>query len=636
MPSTETSRIDGLTTSIAVKAPCIAATTGPITIAGEQTIGGVAVKQNQRVLVKDQADARENGIYLCSTTSWTRAKDFDGSRDAATGSLVVVASSSGASPMYQLTTTDNPIVFGKSLITFVLSTSSGGLVSSVGGAAPIVSSGGLTPTISINTFGASGGSHNKGAVPDPGAVAGVTKFLREDATWQPTVSTVSVVTANGVSGTVANPTTAPAISLSLGAITPTSVAATGSITGLQGTFTQTADAPTVKIYASQASFLSSNQAVLQITTVNGTPNPTASYAASATYNGTSVFSIRNDGLFNSVNVAPLYANFLALGGHNDNATDNTAAFNAAITYCVTNNIPTLYFPAGYYRFASKPADITAQINLMGDGLRKTVLYRNYTAGSATEPFINFTSTGGSGFGPQRLTIMAGTGTTLGSGLQCKNQAGQSGPGFMYIYEVEVTIDAGGAWGTYTVALDGSANTGAANGLRDIHIDGLQVFGDVLMTSLVNAGITRLYCANLVINGTPTNLCTDINISAYALNSINISNAYHTAIHTAYLNGAAGAIVLAATAVSVSIISATAIVPASITNASGSAVILSAGALICGIIKPPAFTVATLPAPGPGFMAYVTDALGPAYGAAVVGGGAVVIPVFDNGVAWVCA
>jgi len=33
-------------------------------------------------------------------------------------------------------------------------------------------------------FVASGGSHAKGAVPDPGAAAGTTKFLREDATWQ--------------------------------------------------------------------------------------------------------------------------------------------------------------------------------------------------------------------------------------------------------------------------------------------------------------------------------------------------------------------------------------------------------------------------------------------------------------------
>lgn len=43
------------------------------------------------------------------------------------------------------------------------------------------------------------------------------------------VTSVSVVTANGVSGTVATATTTPAITLTLGAITPTSVAATAQV-----------------------------------------------------------------------------------------------------------------------------------------------------------------------------------------------------------------------------------------------------------------------------------------------------------------------------------------------------------------------------------------------------------------------
>src|SRR5664279_3594997 len=53
------------------------------------------------------------------------------------------------------------------------------------------------------------------------------------------VSSVSVTSANGVSGTVANATTTPAITLTLGAITPASVAATGTVTGsnLSGTNT---------------------------------------------------------------------------------------------------------------------------------------------------------------------------------------------------------------------------------------------------------------------------------------------------------------------------------------------------------------------------------------------------------------
>lgn len=56
-----------------------------------------------------------------------------------------------------------------------------------------------------------------------------------------TVTTVSVVTANGVSGSVANPTTTPAITLTLGAITPTSVAASGTVTGSNLSGTNTGD-----------------------------------------------------------------------------------------------------------------------------------------------------------------------------------------------------------------------------------------------------------------------------------------------------------------------------------------------------------------------------------------------------------
>jgi hypothetical protein len=54
-----------------------------------------------------------------------------------------------------------------------------------------------------------------------------------------TVTTTSVVNANGVSGTVANDTTTPAITIVLGAIVPTSVAATGTVTGTNLTGTHT-------------------------------------------------------------------------------------------------------------------------------------------------------------------------------------------------------------------------------------------------------------------------------------------------------------------------------------------------------------------------------------------------------------
>lgn len=36
----------------------------------------------------------------------------------------------------------------------------------------------------VPNFGASGSAHARGAVPDPGSTSGITKFLREDASWE--------------------------------------------------------------------------------------------------------------------------------------------------------------------------------------------------------------------------------------------------------------------------------------------------------------------------------------------------------------------------------------------------------------------------------------------------------------------
>lgn len=57
------------------------------------------------------------------------------------------------------------------------------------------------------------------------------------------VTTVSVVTANGVSGSVANPTTTPAITLTLGAITPSSVVSSGAIKAYSATAVATGGSP---------------------------------------------------------------------------------------------------------------------------------------------------------------------------------------------------------------------------------------------------------------------------------------------------------------------------------------------------------------------------------------------------------
>ena len=93
-----------------------------------------------------------------------------------------------------------------------------------------------------------------------------------------TVTSVSVVTANGVSGSVANASTTPAISLSLGAITPTSVAASGSVTGSNLSGTNTGDQTSVTGNAGTATALATARTINGVS-FNGTANITVPAAA---------------------------------------------------------------------------------------------------------------------------------------------------------------------------------------------------------------------------------------------------------------------------------------------------------------------------------------------------------------------
>ncbi|MBC7211590.1 MAG: hypothetical protein H5U33_15840 [Pseudomonas sp.] len=66
------------------------ATTGPIALSGLQTIDGLALAAGYRVLVKDQANASQNGIYVASAGAWGRALDANDNADFTPGFIVVV------------------------------------------------------------------------------------------------------------------------------------------------------------------------------------------------------------------------------------------------------------------------------------------------------------------------------------------------------------------------------------------------------------------------------------------------------------------------------------------------------------------------------------------------------------------
>jgi len=118
MPSTVTDRLQGLTTSVAVKAPCIVASTTSLTLSSTQVIDGVAVSTGERVLVWRQDSSTENGIYVVQSSAWTRALDFNGQRDATRGTLVYVSTGTFGGDRLFIVTSTGINVPGSSTITF--------------------------------------------------------------------------------------------------------------------------------------------------------------------------------------------------------------------------------------------------------------------------------------------------------------------------------------------------------------------------------------------------------------------------------------------------------------------------------------------------------------------------------------
>jgi hypothetical protein len=171
MSSTKTDRLNGVTDGVAVKAPCRVATTVNITLSGLQTVDGVALAAGDRVLVKNQSTASQNGIYVASTGPWARAADFDGSGDAVRGTRVYVNFGSvGQNTVYTCTASD-PISFGTSTIPFARDTLNTGDADAViyqqSVAATTVSVGDkLRERVSVKDFGATG----DGATDDTAAV----------------------------------------------------------------------------------------------------------------------------------------------------------------------------------------------------------------------------------------------------------------------------------------------------------------------------------------------------------------------------------------------------------------------------------------------------------------------------------
>jgi hypothetical protein len=85
--------VDFYAAGLSWKQPVLTATSANITLSGLQTVNGVTVVAGDRVLVKDQSTASQNGIYIASATAWTYAVGADDWAEYV-GAIVFVSSGS--------------------------------------------------------------------------------------------------------------------------------------------------------------------------------------------------------------------------------------------------------------------------------------------------------------------------------------------------------------------------------------------------------------------------------------------------------------------------------------------------------------------------------------------------------------
>jgi hypothetical protein len=120
--------VDAARAGLDVKQSVRAATTANITLSGTQTVDGVALSVGNRVLVKNQSTATQNGIYVVASGSWSRAADADEPNEVSPGLFLFVEEGTLNADNGYVITSDAPLTVGTDAITFTQFSGAGMIV----------------------------------------------------------------------------------------------------------------------------------------------------------------------------------------------------------------------------------------------------------------------------------------------------------------------------------------------------------------------------------------------------------------------------------------------------------------------------------------------------------------------------
>lgn len=113
--------VNALSLGLFIKIPVRVASTANVTIAAPgAAIDSVTLTSGDRVLLKDQSLARDNGIYIFNgaASTLTRSTDADTSAEVKAGTYTFVTEGTVNADTSWVLTTDNPIVLGTTALTF--------------------------------------------------------------------------------------------------------------------------------------------------------------------------------------------------------------------------------------------------------------------------------------------------------------------------------------------------------------------------------------------------------------------------------------------------------------------------------------------------------------------------------------
>lgn len=140
--------VDAARSGLDIKASVRVATTAEITLSNTQTIDNIPLSVDDRVLVKNQSNAINNGIYLVKSSSWVRAADMNDPGEVSGGTFVFVEEGSVNSDSGFVVTSNGSLTIGSDEIVWTLFSTSGTLIAGNG-----LSKNGYTLEVNVATNG---------------------------------------------------------------------------------------------------------------------------------------------------------------------------------------------------------------------------------------------------------------------------------------------------------------------------------------------------------------------------------------------------------------------------------------------------------------------------------------------------